>query len=163
MDKKLIDTEQYSRRENLIISGIPESVKQDALERKVLQILESIGLLISTYEIVACHRLRKPRNSQYPAQTIIRFTNRKAVDLCLANRDRLLRNRHKLNMNLRFYENLCEANEMVVRSCKKLKQSGRIHEYYRRNGFVKIIIEEGNRSERIPHPNDLFQQFDVIW
>ena len=65
-------------------------------------------------------------------------------------------------MNLRFYENLCEANEMVVRSCRKLKQSGRIHEYYIRNGFVKIKIEEGNRSEKIHHPDNLFQQFDVI-
>ena len=65
-------------------------------------------------------------------------------------------------MNLWFYENLCEANEMVVHSCRKLKQSGRIHEYYIRNGFVKIIIEEGNRSKKIHHPHDLFQQFDVI-
>ena len=38
----MIESEQYSRRENLIISGIPESIKQERLELKVLEILETI-------------------------------------------------------------------------------------------------------------------------
>ena len=119
IDVRTIESEQYSRRENIIISGIPDTIKQDGLERKVLEILQSIGLLISSYEIAACHRLRKPRNYQYPAQPIIRFTNRKAVDFCLENLNRLLNSRHKINMNLRFYENLCAANATVIRSCNK--------------------------------------------
>ena len=130
IDVRIIESEQYSHRENIIISGIPDMIKQDGLERKVLEILQTIGLLISSYEIAACHRLRKPRNSQYPAQTIICFTNRKAVDFCLENRNRLLNSRQKINMNLRFYKNLCTANETVIQSCNKLRQSGRIHDFY---------------------------------
>ena len=58
LDCRLIENEQYSRRENLIISGIPENVTEDALELKVLQILETIGLSITSYEIAACHGLK---------------------------------------------------------------------------------------------------------
>ena len=113
LDYRVIENEQYSRRENLIISGIPEIVSQDALEPKVLQILETIGLSITLYEIAACHRLKKHKSS-FPAHTIVRFTNRKAVEFCLTNRERLIRNKQKLKMNLRFYENLCESNEMTI-------------------------------------------------
>ena len=34
VDCRLIEVEQYSRRENLIISGIPDSVPQRDLEKK---------------------------------------------------------------------------------------------------------------------------------
>ena len=98
----VIKSEQYSCRQNLIISSIPALVNQVALELKVLEILQTIGLSITSYEIAACHRLKKNNNSIYPTQTLIRFTNRKAVDFCLANRERLLRNKQKSKMNLRF-------------------------------------------------------------
>ena len=91
IDCRLIESEQYSRRENLIISGIAESIKQERLELKVLEILETIGLSITSYEIAACHRLKKSNKSSFPSQTIIRFTNRKAADFFLANRERLRR------------------------------------------------------------------------
>ena len=161
LDCRLIENEQYSRRENLIISGIPENVSQDALEPKVLQILETIGLSITSHEIAACHRLKKHKSS-FPAHTIVRFTNRKAVEFCLTNRERLIRNKQKLKMNLRFYENLCESNETTIRYCGKLKQSGKIHNFFLRNGFVKIIEAEGEKPKKIHHPDDLFQQFEGV-
>ena len=55
---RVIESEQYSRRENLIISSIPASANQVALESKVLEILQTIGQSITSYEIAACHRLK---------------------------------------------------------------------------------------------------------
>ena len=112
--------EQYSRRENLIISGIPDSVPQKDLEHKVLQVLNTIGCDISKFEIVAAHRIGRG-STKYPAQTIVRFTNRKIVSFCMTNRDRLKECRSILKWNLRFYENLCEDNEHVRKMCQKLK------------------------------------------
>ena len=62
MDCKLIEVDQYSRRQNLIISGIPDHVEQKNLERKVIEILGSIGMKTCSYDIAACHRLRKNKN-----------------------------------------------------------------------------------------------------
>ena len=159
MDCRLIETEQYSRRDNLIISGIPESINQAKLEKTVIHILRTIGLGITSYEITACHRLKKS-NSKYPPQTIVRFINRRAVDFCLYHRDRLTEWKPTLKMNLRFYENLCDANETVIRNCYKLKQSGILHDFYIRNGFIKIKIDEGDKHIKIYHPEVLFQKFD---
>ena len=105
LDCRIIETEQYSRRESLVISGIPENISQKELEPNVLKILRSIGLVnMSSYEITACHR------NKFPVKTIVRFTNRKVVEFCLKNRD--------------FYENLCRANKEIVRECYKLKKDG---------------------------------------
>ena len=159
IDVRLIDTEQYGRRHNLIISGIPEHIKQIHLEDTVLNIIASIGLPLSSYEVVGCHRLKKPSNSKFPAKTIIRFTNRKVVEFCIKNRDRLIEMKNELKMNLRFYENLCESNERVFNWCRELQKYDMIDEYYTRNGFIKIIINKGDKPIKIIHPDDLFHLF----
>ena len=79
MDCKIIENNQYARRESLIITGIPDNINQNQLEDSVLHILRSIGLpSISSYNITACHRLMKKTKDRFPAQTIVRFTNRKS-------------------------------------------------------------------------------------
>ena len=159
MDKKLIEINQYARRESIIISGIPDNVKHDKLEETVLFILRSIGLVsIASYNISACHRLMKKTNDRHPAQTIIRFTNRKIVNFCLENRIRLFEQRNFLKMNLRFFESLCTENKQVYDKCFDLKKYGLITDFYIRNGFVKIV-KDGNRIIKIHHPDDLNYYF----
>ena len=43
MDIRLIQTEQYSRRESLVFSGIPADIPQDQLENTVMNILHHLG------------------------------------------------------------------------------------------------------------------------
>ena len=159
IDCRVIQNSQYSRRENLIITGIPDSVDQKSLEKTVLSIIKSVGLNdISSYEITACHRLVK-KEPKFSAPTIVRFINRKYVDFCLTNRRRLLENRYKLNgMNLRFYENLCRENEQVTEDCKALKFEGIIKNFTVRNGFTKIVKRNG-QSCKIRHPSELHNMF----
>ena len=159
IDVRLIDSEQYPRRHNLIISGIPNSVNQMNLEKTAINIISSIGFNISSYEVVGCHRLHNNHNSTFPAKTIIRFTNRKVVEYCIRNRDKLLELKKTLRMNLRFYENLCDNNERVFNWCRELNKHEKLHEYYVRNGFVKIIINKGDRPIKIRHPDQLFHYF----
>ena len=114
MECRLIETEQYSRRESLVISGIPANIDQSKLEVTVLSILKAIGLHdVSSYQVTACHRLAN-RNKRYPPRTIIRFTNRKIVRYCLENRSNLLKVKGKLTMNHRFWENLSHINEKCL-------------------------------------------------
>ena len=127
----------------------------------MLQILDTIGITISSYEIVAVHRIGKS-NSRYPTQTIVRFTNRKVISFCMEHRGRLKECRSTLQMNLRFYENLCEQNEIVRKYCYKLKRDGHIQDYFSRNGFIKIIVEDGDRPFKIRHPELLIEKFDFL-
>ena len=104
LDCRIIENEQYSRRENLIISGIPEDVKdiQDLYDTVVFT-LKKLGIHIGQKEISACHRLgRYDSNDSFPRRVIVRFTNRGIVHRALNNRGRLWELRRELQMNLRF-------------------------------------------------------------
>ena len=160
MDCKIIENNQYTRRESIIISGIPDNVTQDHLEETVVSVLRTFGLhSLSSYNISACHKLWKNKNDKFPARTIVRFTNRKMVAFCLKNRDRLLEIRKDIKMNLRIYESLCVSNENVYKDCFNLKKYGIIKDYFLRNGFVKIVFADGNRVVKIKHPDDLYYYF----
>ena len=162
MDVRLVECEQYSRRESLIISGIPSHVTQNQLESYVLSILAEVGLdRLDHSDITACHRLGRS-NGQYPAKVIVRFMNRKVVEFCLRHRDRLPTASRNLRLNLRFYESLCAMNEESLRICKWLSEQNVIHHYYLRNGFVKVIVEEGNNPVKIVHPEYLWDKLTEI-
>ena len=64
-------------------------------------------------------------------------------------------------MNLRFYESLAALNQEAVRICEHLQESGQIHKYFLRNGFVKIVINEQDSPLRVNHPDVLWSKFVV--
>ena len=77
LEKDLSRLDQYGRRENIEIMGIPSNIKDDELEREVIKILQKIGLYhLDHYGIVACHRVGK-HDFQGNRNTIVRFLNRK--------------------------------------------------------------------------------------
>ena len=54
--------EQYGRRNNLVISGIPDSVQDSELESTVTSTLSDIDVNVESKEVEECHRLGKSNN-----------------------------------------------------------------------------------------------------
>ena len=160
MDTRLVHAEQYSRRESVIISGIPDSVTQAQLELAVLDIIRRLGLNdVSSYCISACHRLYKNKNDKYPARTIVKFTNRKIAEFCLNHRDKLFEINRSLKVNLRFFESMCKANEETLKLCKRLKDYDYIGEYKITNGSIRIKKTNTYKSIKIKHPYEIYEMF----
>ena len=67
--------EQYGRRNNIQITGIPNNVPDQNLEEKVVDILNEISVDVSPKDIEACHRVGVSKNNS--KKTIVRFINRK--------------------------------------------------------------------------------------
>ena len=154
VDLKVLQLDQYTRRESIVISGIDKNISQNNL-----RILRTIGLFnVSSYEITACHRLYN-KNNNYPPRTIVRFTNRKIVNFCLLNREKLIEHRQDLNMNLRFYEHLTDSNESVLKECIQLAKYKIIDSYFIRNGHIKIVLNAGDRPIKINHKGTLLDKF----
>ena len=70
---------QYVRRNNIEISGIPNKVEDNKLEGKVIEILKGIEVEVGEQDIEACHRL-PTKNSSENKKTIVRFVNRKKCE-----------------------------------------------------------------------------------
>ena len=62
---------QYGRRNNIIISGIPEDISDNDLESK------DVDVDINSSDIQACHRIGKPDRRTASKKTIVRFINSK--------------------------------------------------------------------------------------
>ena len=58
-ERKCWANEQYSRRECLEISGIPESVSDNALEDKIQGVFRGIDVKVDTENIESCDRLKR--------------------------------------------------------------------------------------------------------
>ena len=153
LDKEVTVTNQYNRRENLVIDGIPDNVPQGQLEKVCLDIVHSIGFVnVSSYEVIGCHRLRK-REGDSTTPTIIRFFNRKITEFCLKNRRRLKNLR--TSWNLSFREDLCDTNKAILEKCENLKEEGLLAKVYTHNGFVKIAKSINERPFKVSHMSDI--------
>ena len=51
--------DQYSRHNNLDIQGIPDSVSDNQLEEKVIEIFNQINVKIDKFDIEDCHHMGK--------------------------------------------------------------------------------------------------------
>ena len=65
--------EQYGRRNNIEITGIPDSVQDNQLENKVIEIFDAIGIDVKSVDFEDCHRVGKSKNNS--KKFIARFVN----------------------------------------------------------------------------------------
>ena len=79
---------QYGRRNNVILSGIPESVSEDVLEESVISVLSDIDVLVESQNIEACHRFGKPDRDK-SQKAIVCFVNTKNCKKVLFNQKKL--------------------------------------------------------------------------
>ena len=77
MEKDIIDPQQYIRRNNIEICGMPTNIPDHELEQKVISLAAAIDVKIKKSDIEACHRLHDKNNDNGPKKTIVRFTNRR--------------------------------------------------------------------------------------
>ena len=155
--------EQYGRRNNLEITGIPDSVSQKDLENKVVNILSAIGVNVSKDDFEDCHRLGKSRNNS--KKTIARFTNRKVVKDALYKRKNL-KNIDKAtlemqNAKLFLNENLSDENNKIAFLCRKLKREGIITSTNTANGIVRLSCNSihNGRTQKVTHISYLLENF----
>lgn len=166
-EENINSLEQYDRRNNIEITGIPESVEDKKLEETVVEVLNKIDLNISGSDIEACHRLGKFENKQ--RKTIIRFVNRKYAKKALLNRKSLKQaDTTSLgidNRNVFIYENLTRANSKIAFHSRNLKRSSLIEKCYTKDGIVHIAggdLENGKviKIRHLITLLDLFPNFN---
>ena len=148
--------DQYNRRNNLEIHGIPSNISDDILEEKVIQIFEGIDVSLNANDIEDCHCLGKSGKNN-----IVRFVNRRICKKALENKKDL--NNKLDNAKLGFQsavkiflsENLTPCNQHLAWMCKELKRARKIHSCWSSKGVVKIHRTMNERAITISHKSDI--------
>ena len=164
LERDFIRIDQYSRRENIEIVGIPENIPQSKLENHVLQILHKMGVKeLNSYNIAACHRLKKRSGNKTP-NVIVRFINRKFAIECFKKKKNLVKIKADYNYKTLFIiENLCSKNQSLYEHCLKLRYGGDIKHLWSYNGVVNIKFsdDEDEIPTKLFHPDDIdYYMFD---
>jgi len=151
-------TNQYGRRNNVEISGIPNDINDSQLEDSVINIYKELDIDLVKDDIEACHRLPPPRKTPNAIKkVIVRFTNRKLAESAI-KRKRIFNNgiTHYFNYNLnRFYQKLAWQ-------CRRLKNGSLINSYSYKNEAFYVTFNDQNGKEiskKIHSQNDLDELF----
>ena len=155
-DVNLNNLDQYSRRVNVEIKNISESINQSNIENHVIEVFKSIGVKVQSYDLVAVHRLgkyiqRKNRN------VIVRFINRKNPFACLRNSKKLAVSNLPEYKKLFIIENLCPANKKVFNYLYCLKKENKINSVWTFDGivFFKKSESSDDYGQKVLHFDDI--------
>ena len=157
LEKDLARLDQYGRRENVEIAGIPNSVNDKALEKEIIKILHNIGMYwIDSYAIVGCHRIGG-KDKFGSRNVIVRFLHRKDSQTALKWKKKLVLCKEIGYEHLYMSENLCPAFRSVLKDMNNLKRDGHIGAVWVTNGTIKYKVNdiESVKSEKILHKSDI--------
>uniref|UniRef100_A0A8D8WS27 Uncharacterized protein n=1 Tax=Cacopsylla melanoneura TaxID=428564 RepID=A0A8D8WS27_9HEMI len=79
LKNRVVDLEQYGRRNNVRLFGIPEDSKENTTETVIQVVKRNLGINISRADVDACHRVGKG-TKQKPRGIICRFVSRLVRD-----------------------------------------------------------------------------------
>ena len=90
LEKNQAKGEQYSRRNNVELSGIPNSICDEDLENTVINISKESRINMDTRDLEGCHRLPLSRNSRgHDKKVIVKFVNQKYAEALLKDKKRI--------------------------------------------------------------------------
>ena len=121
--------EQYGRRNNIEVSGIPDSVEDNCLEEKVISVFTSIGIDVKSKLVIELEKVEIFQKKK----TIVRFTNRKFAKQALYNRKKLKsidKSTLGLTNDVFINENLTPVNNRIAYYYRKRKRQNLISKTY---------------------------------
>ena len=163
VERKCWANEQYSRRECLEISGIPESIQDDDLEDCVTKIFNECDTPVDPANIEAFHRLKLKAR---PKKVIVKLSKRKDVFNILQRKKKLKSvDITKVGLpqgSLVFInQSLCSYYKYLWSLCKRLHSKKLIHSFWVSNGNVNLKVRENTPVLLVSHVSDLEKHFDI--
>ena len=120
LERQTWSNSQYSRRECLEPSGIPETIENKDLEGTVLGIFKKLNVMVDPSNVEDCHWIK---SSKGPKKVIVKFSRRKnANKICLLKKGLKGMNLSSLGINSTVYINdsLYTYYKILWGKCRKV-------------------------------------------
>ena len=157
LSTELSQTNQYGRRNNIEICGIPNSISDEMLEEEVIELFSDIEVEVHHTEIEACHRLPPARNSSNK-KVIVRFSNRKFAEKLLKSKKKLSQVR-RYESKIFINENLNKNFQKIAWRCRQLKKAKLIELFKFQNESFIIQVNHNERPLKITSEKDILNFF----
>ena len=151
LEKNQAKGEQYSRRNNVELSGIPNSICDEDLENTVINICKESGIDVNGRDIEGCYRLSLSRNRRgHDKRVIVKFVNWKYAEAMLKDKKRISgKNLRHLNVTNKVFisVSLCPYYKYSRGKCKHLQRQGKVHHVFCLGGIVCIKLSENGSPQ----------------
>ena len=149
LEKSQAKAEQYSRRNNVEISGIPHEILDNNLEDKVIDICKDAGIEIGHMDIEGCHRLPLSRNNTGGTKrVIVKFVNKKHSEDMLRLK-KIISSRSKVFIS----NSLCPFYRYLWGKCKDMKRRDIFNQVFCLGAVGTIKVSENGPLVKIYHEN----------
>lgn len=141
--------QKYSRRKNVIISGIP-AVDEEDTDALVTELAQGLGLILRPFDLVVSHRL--PTAEGIPDIIAQFFTVRTKFELVRRAK------KHKLQLHgvpIYVSEHLTATTKWLLKAAKQLKKAKLIQFVWTSNGNLFVRRVEGEPAQKIEALTDL--------
>lgn len=152
LERAADQAEQYSRRNNIRISGCPELGNEDT-DNIVLKIASDIGSDLQLHEIDRSHRVGKPgEHRTRPRDIIVKFTSYRARQKLYKMRAALKDKGYERTF---LNEDLTQYRSKVLYEARKLVKADRAKGAWSSDGNI-LIKDYDDVVRRLSSTNDLF-------
>lgn len=152
------DLEQYTRKHNLEIHGIPESSEEN-LADKIIKLGKVLNVHIANSDIDICHRMATRRPNGGPRPIIVRFKSYRAKgELYKAKK-------HLKSVSLSNYfhnaeavyinENLTNYRRELFAKVRKFKKNNNRHSAWTIDGKIFVRKSQSDQVQRVYEADDL--------
>ena len=130
MESSINQVEQYGRRNNIVISGIPDDISDNDLESTFSDKMKDADVDINSSDIEACHRIGKSDHRTASKKTTVCFINKKYCKKALLKRKNFVTvntvTKYNFSQNNQIFinESLTKTNKSLAFCSRKLKSSG---------------------------------------
>jgi hypothetical protein len=148
--------EQYSRRDSIRISGVPETVDEDVC-KIVISLSKELGVVLSSDDISACHRVFAKNKGK--RQIIVKMISRRKKEELLQQAKKLAKTKAALK-GVYFNEDLTELRNNMCFLARKRKDT--VKRVVTNNGNITCFLHEKkadgkNKVVRLNTPDDFAQ------
>jgi hypothetical protein len=158
--QELCDLQQYSRINNIEITGIPVTDNED-IYLIMDSMAKALNLTYSRTDISIAHRIPKTKNAKHPS-IIVCFISRTTRDAWLSAGRSLRLTTKKVNAALQegdvfINEHLTPQNKYLLSYGKKFARMKNLDRAWFRNGKMWIKLHANDRPIRVWSPEDIDQ------
>ena len=154
LEKNQANGEQYSKRNNVELSGIPNRIPDEDLDYIVINICKESEIDVEVRDIEQCHRLPLSRNSRsHNKWVIVKFVNRKNAEALLKDKKRISsKSFGRLHVTKKNFVSisLCPYYRYNWGKCKDLQKQGKLPD-----GLICIKLSENGSPVKLLYINDI--------
>ena len=152
--------QQYTRRNNVVISGIKYEEGENLFEL-IRKCADDVNVKIEPQDIDIAHRLPKRRDTSEPPVILVKFVRRtlkhQLMSLWKANRSKKQSGTPTPKETVYINDHLTQKSAHLLRKAKECRNRGELKYVWTKDGGVYVRREENEKAVRVQCETDIFK------